>query len=84
MTANDLLEHFKILRGDHSSRRPVPELDEDSIIEKLDGEIVFQEIRNAVKNTKNKKSCGPVMILTETFKYYMVDGFAVAISSLFI
>lgn len=54
------------------------------MIEKLDGEIVFQEIRNAVKNTKNKKSCGPVMILTETFKYYMVDGFAVAISSLFI
>lgn len=80
MTANDLLKHFKIPLPED----PYPELDEDSIIEKLDGEIVFQEIRNAVKNTKNKKSCGPVMILTETFKYYMVDGFAVAISSLFI
>lgn len=80
MTANDLLKHFKIPLPED----PYPELDEDSIIEKLDGEIVFQEIRNAVKDTKNKKSCGPVMILTETFKYYMVDGFAVAISSLFI
>lgn len=78
MTANDLLKHFKIPLPED----PYPELDEDSIIEKLDGEIVFQEIRNAVKDTKNKKSCGPVMILTETFKYYMVDGFAVAISSL--
>lgn len=80
MTANNLLKHFKIPLPED----PYPELDEDSIIEKLDGEIVFQEIRNAVKDTKNKKSCGPVMILTETFEYYMVDGFALAISSLFI
>lgn len=62
-TLNHFLEHFKTHEG--------TTLSEESIFEELDKEIVLEEIRNAVKNTKSdrKKSCGPDIILNKTFKY---------------
>lgn len=71
VTANDFLEHFKTLEGINLPEDQHPELDEESIFEELDKGIVFKEIRNAVKNTTNEKSCGPDMMLNETFKYYI-------------